>query len=226
MEYLLSIGGPTVEALAENLFWLALDAEDVRTIEKIMNSGIDTNELVYRNERGDCSSPLNRACDMQSLKLVEALLKGGAKVSESVGKNDPATVLMSAVNGIDEYGFKEEYVDTKLIEILLNAGAIVNPGSGESPLGSAVECGNVEAVKLLVSAGADVNFITGDADYSVTPLMRAIECKVDITDKAIISMVRTLLLAGADPQQGSIYGGGMGTPLEAAMRRKSMKLIQ
>ena len=122
--------------------------------------------------------------------------------------------------------FKEEYVDTELVKILLDAGAIVNPGSGESPLFSAVDCGNVEVVNLLVSAGADVNFIAGDEDYSYTPLHRAIECEVDITDGAIISMVRTLLLAGADPQVGSICEGEIETPLEAAMTRKSIELIQ
>jgi len=227
MDYILSIGGPTVEALAENLFRLALDAEDVRTIEKMMKSGIDPNEQVYRDELGNCSSPLNRACDMQSLKLVKALLKGGAKVGESVGKHDAAAVLLSAVDGRDDdYEFKEEYVDTELVKILLDAGAIVNPGSGESPLVSALDCGNVEVVNLLVSAGADVNFITGDENYSSTPLITAIYCEAGITDGAIISMVRTLLLAGADPQAGSIYEGEIETPLEAAMTRKSIELIQ
>jgi ankyrin repeat protein len=227
MEYILSIGGPTVEALAENLFRVALDAEDVRTIKKMMKSGIDPNEQVYRDEWGNCSSPLNRACEMQSLKLVEALLKGGAKVGESVGKHDATAVLISAVNGRDDdYEFKEEYVDTELVKILLDAGAIVNPGLGESPLVSAVECGNVEVVNLLISAGADVNFIAGDENYSSTPLIKAIECEVDITDGAIISMVRTLLLAGADPQGGSIYEGEIETPLEAAMTRESIELIQ
>jgi ankyrin repeat protein len=112
------------------------------------------------------------------------------------------------------------------VRILLNAGAVVNPGSGESPLASAADWGHVEVVGLLVSAGADVNIVIGDDDYTSTPLMKAIRCELTIPDGDVISMVRILLLAGADPQGVAIFDGEAETPLEAAMGRESIELIQ
>jgi ankyrin repeat protein len=226
MEYILSIGGPTVEALTENLFRLALDAEDVPTINKMMKLGIDPNEQVYRTERGTCRTPLLQACDMQSLKLVRALIDGGAKVDLLVGNEDTESALMSAVSCRDEDYEFNDLVDPELVEILLNAGAVVNPGLGQSPLANAAEWGHVEVVKLLVSGGADVNIMEGDDGYTSTPLIKAIECENDIPDADIISMVRILLLARADPQGVALSGGEARTPLEAAMATKSIELIQ
>ena len=73
LEYLLSIGGPTAEALAENLFRLAIDDDDVLTVKKIMESGIDPNEQIYRTQHGLSITPLHHACKMRSLELVRVL---------------------------------------------------------------------------------------------------------------------------------------------------------
>jgi ankyrin repeat protein len=226
MEYILSIGGPTVEALAEHLFRLALDAEDVRTINKMMKLGINPNEQVCRTEWGTCRTPLLHACDMQSLKLVKALIGGGAKVDHSVGNEDAELVLMFALNCRDEDGKLKAHVDPELVQILLNAGAVINPSSGESPLASAAEWGHVEVVNLLVSAGADVNIAVCDGGSTSTPLINAIGYGSDIPDGEVISVVRILLLAGADPNGVAVYDGQVETPLEAAMRRESIELIQ
>ncbi|PMD41131.1 ankyrin [Hyaloscypha variabilis F] len=225
MEYILSIGGPTVEALAENLFRLALDAEDVGTISKMIKLGINPNEQVYRTKRGTCYTPLLRACGMQSLNLVRALIDGGAKADHQVGNEDIESVLMSAVDGRDKHGLKP-HVDTELVRILLNAGAVVNPGPGESPLSRAVDWGHVEVVDLLVSGGADVNIFVGNGYSNSTPLMTAIKCNPKIPDGDVINMTRTLLLAGADPQRVAIPREKAETPLEVAMARKNIELIQ
>ena len=226
MEYLLSIGGPTVEALTENLFRLAIDAEDVRNIKKMITLGINPNEQVYRNSWGYCCTALEQACEMQSLELVRALIDGGAKVDLSVGNNDTGSVLLSAVDGFDEFSEIKAHMDPELVQILLDAGAVVDPGLGRSPLANAVEWGHVKVVDLLVSAGADVNTIVGDDEFASTPLIKAVGCEYQIPDTDVISMVRILLNAGADPQGVSIFEGGTETALEAAMRRKSIELIQ
>ncbi|KAN0098195.1 Ankyrin repeat-containing domain protein [Hyaloscypha variabilis] len=225
MEYILSIGGPTVEALAENLFRLALDAEDVATVSKMMKLGINPNEQVYHTEHGTCCTPLLRACEMQSLNLVRALIDGGAKADYQVGNEDIESVLMFAVDGRDDNYELKPHVDTELVRILLNAGAVVNPGPGESPLSRAVDWGHVEVVDLLVSAGADVNIVVGD-DSTPTPLTTAIGCDLKIPDGDVINMTRILLLAGADPQQVATRRLEAETPLEAAMARKNIELIQ
>lgn len=226
MEYILSIGGPTVEALAEHLFRLALDAEDVCTINKMMKLGINPNEQVYRTEWGTCCTPLLRACGMQSLKLVKALMGGGAKVDHSVGNEDAESVLMFALNRRDEDHKLKAHVDPELVQILLNAGAVVNPSSGESPLVSPAEWGHAEVVALLVSAGADVNIVVRDGGPTSAPLITAIRCGSDIPDGDVISVVHILLLAGADPNGVAPCYGKVETPLGAAMRRESIELIQ
>jgi ankyrin repeat protein len=226
MEYIFSIGGPTVEALAEHLFRLALDAEDVRTINKMMKLGFNPNEQVCRGKWGTCRTPLLHACGMQSLKLVKALMGGGAKVDHSVGNGDAESVLMFALDCRDEDGKLKAHVDPELVQILLNAGAVINPSSGESPLASAAEWGHVEVVDVLVSAGADVNIVVREGDSTSTPLITAIRCGSDISDGDVIRMVRILLLAGADPNGVATSGREVETPLGAAMRRGSIELIQ
>jgi ankyrin repeat protein len=227
IEYILSIGGPTVEALAEHLFGLALDAEDVCTINKMMKLGINPNEQVCRDEWGTCRTPLLRACGMQSLKLVKALIGGGAKVDDSVGNGDAELVLLRALDCRERGGKLKAHVDPELVQILLNAGAVINPSSGESPLASAAEWGHVEVVDLLVSAGADVNMVVCNNGSTSTPLMTAIGCGSDIPHEDVISVVQILLLAGADPNGVvSARDGKVETPLGAAMRRESIELIQ
>jgi len=226
MEYLFSIGGSTVEALAENLFRLAIDAEDVRTVNKLMKLGINPNEQIYRNQWGSCCTPLHRACGMQSLKLVRALIDGGAKVDLALGNDDAESILTSAVEGFDDEFEPKPHIDPELVKTLLNAGAVVNPGLGKSPLASALEWGHVEVVNLLVSAGADVNITIGDNDCISTPLIKAIRYEDHTPEKDVISMVRILLKAGADPQAVAILEGEPETPLEPAMYTKSVELIK
>jgi ankyrin repeat protein len=226
MEYLFSIGGPTVEALTENLFRLAIDAEDVSTINTMMKLGINPNEQVYRDSWGYCDTALNQACVMQSLKLVKALIDGGAKVDLSIGNNDAESVLMSALEGFDEDYEPKAHIDIELVQILLDAGAAVNPGLGQSPLANAVEWGHVEAVELLVSAGANVNITVGEDDFTSTPLTKAVGCGSHIPETGAVRMARILLNAGADPQGVGIFDGEAETALEIATRKQSIGLIQ
>lgn len=89
---------------------------------------------------------------------------------------------MSAVDSADEYGKLKDKVDLELVKILLNAGAAVNPGEDESPLGEAVDRGHLELVDLLISVGANVNFNTEASlgFYRSSLLFNALEQRVDI----------------------------------------------
>jgi len=223
LEYLLSISGPTAEALAENLFRLAIDDNDVPMVEKIMESGIDPNEQIYHTHHGSGITPLQRACEMGSLELVRILIEVGADVNSTVSEGDSA--LMRALYPFnDDYDPEEYLVDTELVRILLRAGAKVNPGYGESPLSKAAHSGHVEAVALLISAGADVNF--SDEEYGETPLMEAVNSDEYVLGEEVIAIVRDLLHAGADAQATAKYDNESVTVLEAAMRRRNIELIQ
>ena len=98
LEYLLSISGPTAEALAENLFRLAINDDDVLTIKKILKLGIDPNEQIYRTQHGLNLTPLQRACEMGSLELVRVLVEAGADVNKP-NKNGSTPVYAAACNG-------------------------------------------------------------------------------------------------------------------------------
>jgi ankyrin repeat protein len=223
LEYLLSISGPTAEALAENLFRLAIDDDDVLTVKKIMESGIDPNGQIYRTQHGPGLTPVHRACEMRSLELVRALIEAGADVNSTVSKEDSA--LMCALYPFDDdYNPKKDPVDTELVRILLRAGAKVNPGYGESPLSKAAQSGSVEVVTLLISAGADVNF--SDEEYGKTPLMEVVNSEEYVPDEDVIAIVRNLLRAGADAQATATYDTESVTVLEAAMWRRNIELTQ
>lgn len=107
---------------------------------------------------------------------------------------------------------------------LLYAGAKVGPGHEDSLQSYAAGSGHVEIVALLISAGADVNFV--EEDDGDTPLMGAVSSEEHIPDENVCAMVRNLLYAGADAQATSVYDNNVVTVLEAAMSRGSIELIQ
>jgi ankyrin repeat protein len=228
MQYLLSVSGPTVEALGENLFRLAIDAQDAPTVKKMMDLGMDPNEQVYSNELGDFRTPLQQACLLRGLELVRVLIDGGAKVNLSARKSEAESALVNALYRFkDENGNPMRCTDPELVRILLRAGAIVNPGFGKSPLVVAAGSGNVEAVDLLVSAGADIHFTQENYEITLlTPLISAITCEKHIPNKDVISMARILLQAGADPQASFNDNHETFTVLQWAMDRNSIELIQ
>jgi ankyrin repeat protein len=153
------------------------------------------------------------------------LIHGGAKVNSSARKNETESALVNALCSSDRKGNPMRCADTKLVDILLRAGAIVNPGFGKSPLAHAAESGHVKAVELLVSAGADVHFME---ECGSTPLVSAVKCKTNIPDGDVISIARILLEAGADPQAKSRKGPVIGfiTVLQKSIERRSIDLIQ
>jgi hypothetical protein len=221
MEYLFSIGGPTVEALAENLFRFAIDAEDVRTVNKLMKLSINPNEQIYYSQESgySYSTPLHLVCEMRSLKLVKVLIDGGVKV-DFVGDRGIRSILEFAVCGSRAICEPMPRVDPGLVKTLLNAGAAVNPSLSKT-LHHALGCGRLEVVNL-ISAGADVN-----GTVFPSPLIRAISVGENIHDADVINMVRILLKAGADPQTlAAPTGSDRMSPLEYAMPRESVELMR
>lgn len=220
LEYLLSMKGSTVEALAEQLFWLAIEMKDTATVKMILDSGLDPNELRCTGDTGKQITPLQRACEFRDLGLVRVLLDAGSDVNKfSANSSSP---LAYAVAHFDSYGEIMDHVEIELVQILLHAGANVNPTPDSSPLLEAAAVAHVELVTVLLTAGADPNF--SDRFEGSTPLMCAIRSDEDIAD--IIKIARQLLQAGADASATSRDEGGEVSVLEHALYCNSTELIQ
>jgi len=220
LEYLLSISGPTAEALVEQLLPLAIEAGDARTVKKMLNSGLDPNELRCSRACRPQITPLQRACELRSLELVRVLLDAGADVNSS--PSGTCSPLTCAVDHMDEDGKILDHVDIELVQVLLRAGANVNPAPNESPLINAAANCHVELVTVLLSAGADPNFF--NEDHPATPLTEAVQSEGSISD--IISIVRHLLQAGANAH-ATIYDDDEAlTVLDYALCQSRVDLIQ
>jgi ankyrin repeat protein len=218
LEYLLSMNGPTVEALAEQLFWLAIEMEDATTVKRILESGLDSNELRCTHRCGVQVTPLQRACELRNLGLVRVLLDAGADVNKF--SLDSSSPLAYAVAPWDDI---MDHVEIELVQILLRAGANINPAPDSSPLLDAAESAHVELVSVLLAAGADPNF--SEAVEGTTPLMYAVQSDGDIAD--ITNIARQLLRAGADASATSCYEGSEeASVLERALSHNSIELIQ
>jgi len=78
LENILSTKGPTTEALAENLFPLAINAEDVSVVKMLLKMGLDPNKQLC-NEM----TPLQRVCQLRNLELARSLIEAGADVNKT-----------------------------------------------------------------------------------------------------------------------------------------------
>lgn len=90
-----SMEDPTAKALLENLFRLAVEAEDLPTVKYLLKSGVNTNGPACRNKRiPDTLRPLQFACIAGNSELAQELIKAGATIDQpGCGWKSSALVL-------------------------------------------------------------------------------------------------------------------------------------
>jgi len=132
-----------------------------------------------------CSTALHRAASAGDAARVERELAAGAPVEGPAAWNDPDTPLIVAAGS----------GQVEVMEILLKNGADVNRQSniGWSPIGLAARHCHLEAVKFLVSHGAEANLNFDRWSKSPILSLAAGNCPAAIP---------LLISAGADPVVG------------------------
>ena len=226
LENILSTKGPTTEALAENLFPLAINAEDVSVVKMLLKMGLDPNQQLCNQ-----MTPLQRVCELCNLELARSLIEAGADVNKTYETfTGSGSALQLAIYGGRQ---TDEFVKIELVRILVSAGAEVNPKNepndfSEFPLlFLAAQLGHVELVNFLISAGANVNSRAGGS----SALIGSITSKNP--DENVMVIVRSLLDAGADANATGYFScSGFSidrkfiTVLGGAVERGKVELVQ
>ncbi|EER28524.1 ankyrin repeat containing protein [Coccidioides posadasii C735 delta SOWgp] len=192
-----SIRSPAVEALAESLFPLAVKAGDAVTVQEILqhttidpDTRIDLPDLQTpridfldlpppRIGLTNLQTPLQFACTQGFLELVRVLLDARADVNKFPALSCALRVRFAGGHG------------AALVKILLQAGANVNPATGDFPLSVAAANGDALAVSLLLDAGANVNPL-----FKTPPLVHALRSSLNNVEN-VTAVVFQLLEAGA-----------------------------
>lgn len=186
-------------------------------VQMLLQAGADVNKLGgYYNTALVAAAILERPKRTQVSqyeKIVEVLLRAGAKPNIEEGLRNYRTALITAVKA----------GNTNIVEMLLAAGADVNviiameytersqleEGSEdeETALLIAIWEGSVEMVNILIEAGADVNMEVRKRDKPITPLFTAVL-------RGRLPVIEMLIWKGA-----GVGGNGLG--VYKAMSRKS-----
>ena len=152
-----SYGTPLYEAVLQS---------SMQSAKLLISNGADINKTSKTRE-----TPLHKSTELEYVSLMEVLIRAGADTSIRLQKNE-YTPLCVAVehrkNTALQYLLKSP---TREIDIVVN--------NGITPLGIAAQMENIEAMRLLMAAGADVNLLppTRESDdenrLTLTPLMIA-----------------------------------------------------
>lgn len=185
LQYLLSVEGPTTEALAESLLHTAIEFDNIRAVKTILATGVDPNCCGANS----VDSPLQQALSNENIDIARLLIDAGADVNANASTwgwyNDPLQIATMKGN-------------TKLVDMVLAAGARINTvnGHGHCALNLAIQNRNIEVVQILLEKGTDIDFMN---EYEKDALhFAAIGGRIDI--------VKILLAAGADVNVEGSYG--------------------
>ena len=151
------------------------------------------------NRKGNAElSPLWLAAkggDADAEKKVKLLLKAGAKVAAEGGKASP---LHAAISDGEEAA--------RVLALLLAAGGPVDPKDekGRTPLHHAAADKNLDAVRMLLSAGANAKAV--DDACGATPLLLVLSSCRFCSENRVLAITQLLVDAGADVNAMSTCG--------------------
>lgn len=208
-------GGKVMKDLNKDIFSF-IHVNDVKSVGNLIKNGVDINCIDYHGQ-----SPLIKAIKYENFAMVEILIKNGADINykscfdetvigTAIAYNQTSILKLLLDNkvNLDVYDGGVErlmllacsvYDGHDMVKLLIDAGIGVNfydeLSAKRTPLIHAAYNNNIETVKILIKAGADINFVT--PDKGITALCAA--CM-----KSNFDMIDTLIKAGADVNAGFI----------------------
>ena len=183
----------------------AIDNSDTNLIHRKVkeNPNITSHISPVFSSSENSKTMLLYAISQNKIEVVKELIATGVDVNVIGGNHITAVYQASMLK------------DTSILKLILKKSSLhinTSPGSSNwTPLYRAVDLGNLDAVKLLISYGADVNVCTIHSfmsSYGETPLARA----VSIADANIVEY---LLENQADVNKGTIGTIGKKTVVES-----------
>ena len=138
----------------------AVMKNDIKALKKAIGKGVDVN-ITHRFESGvEKLTPLQYAVKEGSVAVVKELLESGCDVN-SLTPFDNCCALHFACR------HQSPSTALMLVQELLKVAPDVNEGdhSGCTPIIIAAEVGNLELVRALIKAGADVNHVSACEDF-------------------------------------------------------------
>jgi cytohesin len=148
-----------------------------------------------KDEEGN--SPLHWAVEIKNIEIVKAMIKAGADLESENGQRNTALMLAVARD------------DVAMMRLLMSAGATVRPSGSKKAHDvlhtAAYHANNLETIKILLKAGADVNGRDEDGNTPLLYAVRRANSKNTGAEK-MHELVTLLLTAGADPNAASERG--------------------
>ena len=91
--------GPVAEAILENVFRLAVEAEDLPTVKYLLNLGANPNgSSCSHKEIPDLLTPLQYACIFDNIEMARELVEAGSSI-DSPGSGWRRSILVLAITG-------------------------------------------------------------------------------------------------------------------------------
>jgi ankyrin repeat protein len=183
VERLIATKTPSVEVFAAQLLVSAARLGELGVARTIINWGVDVNGLA-QNHQGVKKTALKEAVQSRNTTLVRLLLDAGANPNTHDEQCEAGkTPLRTAITGYRS--------DLEIAEMLIKRGADVNTHTDTygswTLLTEAVRDGDIDAVRVLLAAGARVNDVGDETALQIA-----------VTGYEFDEIVQLLLDAGAD----------------------------
>ena len=100
LNVLSSMEGFTAKALLENLFRLAVEAEDIPTVKYLLKAEVNPNGHNCRDDQiPDTLTPLQFACIMGNSELAQELIKAGSRIDEPGSGWKSSALVLAIISG-------------------------------------------------------------------------------------------------------------------------------